>query len=107
LPWEQRELLEHHAAVGSGAVDRVAIHADRARLGGDEAAHDVQERALAAAARADDGDELALARDEAADVEHRHLAAVLAVDLADAACLERYFSFLIDQPCPERSNFTP
>src|SRR5688572_12899928 len=106
LPREQRELLEHHAAVGAGAVHRVAVDLDRT-LGRDEAAHDVQEGALAAAARADDGNELAFARAEALDVEHRHLPPVLPVDLADARGLEGYFSFWVAHPCPERSNLMP
>src|SRR6185503_1441198 len=70
LPREQRELLEHHAAVGPRAVYAAAVDLDRAGFGLDEAAHDVQERALAAAARADDGDELAVAHDEALHIEH-------------------------------------
>jgi glycine/D-amino acid oxidase-like deaminating enzyme len=86
LPGEKRELLEHHAAIGAGTVDARALHADLARVGGDEAAHDVEQRALAAAARADDGDKLALAHGEALDVEHSQAAPVLAVGLADAGC---------------------
>ena len=45
LPREERELLEHHAAVGAGAVHFLAIDLDAARLGRDESAHDVQEGA--------------------------------------------------------------
>src|SRR5256712_3630932 len=72
-PGKKRELLEHHAAVRAGAADLLAVHPDAAAaLGLDEAADDVQESALAAAARADDGDELALAHPEALDAEDRH-----------------------------------
>src|SRR5678816_4820141 len=46
-------------------------------------------RDSAAAARADDGDELAVAHGEALDVEHRQAAAVLAEALADAGRFER------------------
>src|SRR5438034_3049254 len=88
-PGKKRELLEHHAAVRAGAADLLAVHADAAAaLGLDEAADDVQEGALAAAARADDGDELALALAEPLDVEDFERPAVLAVDLGDAAGLQ-------------------
>src|SRR5467141_2927418 len=111
-PGEKRELLEHHAAVRAGAADLLAVHPDAAAaLGLDEAAEDVQEGALAAAARADDGDELALAHAEALDVEDRQRLAVLRIDLPDAGSLQRgyahFFSAATGQPCPERSNFTP
>src|SRR4051794_1702455 len=89
LPWEQRELLEHHAAVWPGAVHPPTVDLDRTGFGLDEAAHDVQQRALAAAARADDGDELPVSHGEALDVEHRQTAAVLAEALADSGGLER------------------
>ena len=82
LPGKQRELLEHHAAVGAGAAHFLAVDADRAGVGRDEAAHDVQEGALAAAARADDGDELALAGGELIDLDDGEGFAVLGVALA-------------------------
>jgi len=59
-PGKQRELLEHHAAIGAGRPDRGAVEAQLAAARGLEAADDVQERALAAARRPDDGDELVL-----------------------------------------------
>ena len=84
LPRKERELLEHHAAIGAGTMHFPAVQLDAPRLGGDEAAHDVQQRALAAAARADDGDEFALARREALDVEDLERPAVLGIALANA-----------------------
>src|SRR5262249_58340694 len=56
-PGKQGELLEHHAAVGAGRTDRSPVEMHRAGCRRLEAADDVQERALAAAGRADDGDE--------------------------------------------------
>src|SRR6266480_2484919 len=108
-PGEKRELLEHHAAVRAGAADFLAVHPDAAAaLGLDEAADDVQEGALAAAARPDDGDELALAHAEPLDVEDRQRLAVLAVDLGDAAGLQcNHWSRSTGHPCFDRSNFTP
>ena len=67
----------------------------------------MQQRALAAAARADDRDELAVAHCEALEVEDGKRAAVLGVALADAKRFERYFSRFVAHPCPERSNLTP
>src|SRR5919201_2526130 len=89
LPREERELLEHHAAVGSRAAHVAPVDADRAAVGGNEAAHDVEERALAAADRADDGDELALARREVCDVEDLERASVLGVGLLQPVDFER------------------
>src|SRR6266850_1698156 len=111
-PGEKRELLEHHAAVRAGAVYLLAVHPDAAAaLGLDEAAEDVQEGALAAAARADDGDELALAHAEPLDVEDLQRLTVPGIDLPDAGSLQRdcahIFSSATGQPWPDRSNFTP
>ena len=61
LPGKQREVLEHDAAVRPRLADRRAAHADFAGRAGHEAADHVQQRALAAAARSDDGDEFAVA----------------------------------------------
>src|SRR6267143_5052582 len=111
-PGKKRKLLEHHAAVRAGAADLLAVHSDAAAaLGLDVAAEDVQEGALAAAARADDGDELALVHAEALDVEDGQRLAVPGIDLPHAGSLQRgyahFFSAATGQPCPERSNFTP
>src|SRR4051812_16524594 len=59
-PGEQGEILKHHATVGPWRADHAAINAHRAAIAGHEAAEDVQESALAAAARADDSHELAV-----------------------------------------------
>ena len=59
-PGEEGEVLEHHAAVGTGTVHLAAVEAHRPAIARHEAAQDVEEGALAAAARADDGDELAV-----------------------------------------------
>src|SRR5262249_6914371 len=88
LPGKEREFLEHHAAVGPGAVDQPTVNTDRSGVGRDEAPHDVEQRALAAAARADDRDELAGSHREALDIQHRELAAVLVVDLPAPRSLE-------------------
>ena len=59
-PGKQRELLEHHAAIGPRRPDRTAVETQVAAAGRLEAAEDVQEGALAAARRSDDRDELVL-----------------------------------------------
>src|SRR5204862_3479693 len=59
-PGKQRELLKHHAPVRAGCPDRPSVQADVAGRGRLEAADDVQERALAAAGRSDDGYEFVL-----------------------------------------------
>src|SRR5579863_8087477 len=51
-------ILKHHAAVRTGPSDPLAVEGDAAAARMLEAADDVQERAFAAAGRADDGDEL-------------------------------------------------
>src|SRR6478735_4638728 len=111
LPRKERELLEHHAAVGPRAAHFLAVDADAAGLGGDEAADDVQERALAAAARPDHGDELALAHRELRDLDDGKGLAAALVALGDARGFQRVqglgFSALTGQPCSERSKRTP
>src|SRR5262249_45833723 len=59
-PGEQRVFLEHDAAVDAGTGDGLAADLDYAAVGGNESAQDVKQRALAAARRPDDRDELAL-----------------------------------------------
>jgi hypothetical protein len=51
------EILKHHAAVLAVAGDRLAAEADLAAGRRDEAGDDVEQRRLAAAARADDAHE--------------------------------------------------
>src|SRR6185369_13158650 len=88
-PRKQREFLEHHAAVRARRADRLALDADHAALGLDESAQDVQERALAAAARPDHGDEFAFPDAEALDIENFERLAVPRVALPDSGRVER------------------
>src|ERR1700759_580364 len=67
FPWKQREMLEYDGAVRSGATDRFIVDADTARGRPLEARHDAQAGGLAAARRADDGNEFLL-RDLEIDV---------------------------------------
>jgi hypothetical protein len=85
LPWEQRELLEHRAAVGTGPGDRLSLHTDAARRRCDEAADHVEQRRFTATGRPEDRNELALADPERYVVE-REMAAALGglVDLRHA-----------------------
>src|SRR3954454_22355848 len=57
-PRQQAELLEDHRPVGARAGDRLASQRDLTARGLDEPVDRQQQRALAAAARADDGHEL-------------------------------------------------
>src|SRR5881392_4094741 len=54
-------MLKHDAAVGTGPVKRPSLDPDRALLDRQKAADEVEEGALAAAARAEQGKELAIA----------------------------------------------
>ena len=58
-PREGGFLLEHHADRGVRAGDRLARDRDAARVAVGQAADDVEQGGLAAAGRADDGEELA------------------------------------------------
>ncbi|MCY1427207.1 hypothetical protein D9M71_430430 [compost metagenome] len=51
LPGQQGVVLEHHAALGAGALDRHAVQGDAPAAGGDEAGDQVEQRGLAAAGR--------------------------------------------------------
>src|SRR5207247_10169058 len=57
-PGQDRMLLEHDAAIGSGSLDRHPVHLDRAVPVGKQPREDVAERGLAAAAPADDRGQL-------------------------------------------------
>ena len=62
---ERRVILKHHAAVGTGASDRLAEHehfAGRGRMLRLQPGDQPQDRALAAAAGTEDAHELALVR---------------------------------------------
>ena len=53
-------VLEHHGTVGTGIVDLAVLEQNAAAAGLRQARHNIQERGLAAAGVADDGDVLAL-----------------------------------------------
>jgi len=77
-PGQQREILEHHAALAAaGPGDRVAADQDAPAIGGEEAGNGFKQGGLAAAARPDQAQELArLDRDVDAD-ERLHRTEVL------------------------------
>src|SRR6478735_5189180 len=56
-PGQQRSILEHHGPIGARAGDLSAVNVDRAARAGDQPGEGEQQRALAATARSDDGDE--------------------------------------------------
>src|SRR5262249_44216071 len=60
-PRQDRELLEHHAAIAAGAAYRLAVAFDRSLGGADEAGDGLEQRSLAAAARTHQRHELARA----------------------------------------------
>ena len=66
-------MLEHESAVRPRTCDDAAVDEDLARRQADQTVHRVEERGLAAAARADDGDELALAHVEVDAAQHLEL----------------------------------
>ena len=72
LPREQREMLEHDAAVGPGPGDRLAVDQDLAGLGREKAADEIEQRRLAAARGAEQRDEFPLAHVERHVVERQH-----------------------------------
>src|SRR4029079_444707 len=75
-PRQQPELLKHHGAVGAGAGDRLAVQADLAGVRLDQAKQHVEERALAAAGRADDRKEFAFADVDVEALQRPHRPAV-------------------------------
>ena len=75
-PRQQTELLEHHGAVLAGSGDGIAVDRHLARVGRDQPEQDVEERALAAARRTDDGNELAFLDDDVETVERGDRCAV-------------------------------
>src|SRR6185295_19159900 len=82
-PREQRELLEDHAPVGSGPHHLAAMDADLPCVARNETPEDVEQRALAASARADDRHELAVGDRQARHVEHLEGLAVSRIRLAE------------------------
>src|SRR5207248_2785521 len=69
-PVQRRVFLEHHRHVASGAGDDVAVDRDTTPRGAHQAADDVEQRRLAAAARPDHRDEPAV-HDRAGDAAYR------------------------------------
>ena len=89
-PVDQEELLEHEADRGRAQPRELAVvevgdvdagHADAPARRAIERAHDVQQRRLARARRADDADELAILDLEADSVERPHASGVLLDDV--------------------------
>src|SRR5712671_4046803 len=58
-PRQDRELLEHHAALAAGALHELAVAMDGPLSRPDETGDRLQQRGLAATARTDQGDEFA------------------------------------------------
>src|SRR5262249_33171028 len=71
-PRHQARRLEHEAVVAAGPRDLAPADPHRACALADQPADDAQQRGLAAAARAEQGDELALVEPEARVVERNH-----------------------------------
>ena len=84
--------LKHHAEVSVAQdiapgrrqiVDAIAFETNLARVGSIERGEQVQQRGLAAAARADDRDELALMHGQLDALQHRNRQRSLAITLAN------------------------
>src|SRR2546425_3726014 len=82
-PGKERELLEDHAAIRPRPGDLAAVDADLTGIRRDEAAENVEQGALAAAARADDRDELAVGDRHASEIEDLEGPAILGERLAE------------------------
>src|SRR5579875_1620582 len=84
LPGKQGKVLKDNATVGTGAGNRLAFDQDRAGLDRQKAADQIEQCALAAAARAEQRDELAVAHAERDVVERQDRAAARRpIDMAD------------------------
>src|SRR4029079_9179222 len=85
-PRQQPRVLEHEADPPVGATDRVSVERHRPGVGREQAGGDPQERALAAAVRPDQGDDLAAVDGEVEPLERveRRVAAAWEADV-DAA----------------------
>src|SRR5205085_6782578 len=87
-PREERVALEDDAAVGPGPRDRRAVQQDPAGARRQEAADEIEQRALAAAARADDGDEFLAGDREVYRLQRADRGRALAVAHRDTANVE-------------------
>ena len=72
LPGEQREVLEHDAAIGSGAGDRLALDQDFSGLGRKKPADEIEEGRLSATAWTEQRHEFALAHLERDGLKRQH-----------------------------------
>src|SRR5215470_1536406 len=72
LPGKQREVLEHDAAVGPGASDRLAFDQDAAALDREESTDQIKQRRLAAAGGAEQRQELPCAHRKRDVIEREH-----------------------------------
>src|SRR5262249_2361906 len=68
-PGQQHRALEDYSYITARAGDRLAVELDRAAAGNKQAGHQAKKRALAAAALADDSDELLIANIERETLE--------------------------------------
>src|ERR1700742_3560365 len=86
-PGKQRAFLEHHAAIGAGASNAVAVEQHFARGCLFEAGDQIEQRALAAAGGADQTDEILLGDVERQTVDglHRGAAGLRGKFLGDVA----------------------
>ena len=103
-PREEGELLEHHAAVRPRPRDLTAVNANLAGVARDEAAEDVQQRALAATARADDRDEFTVGDGQARQIEHLERPTVSRVRLAEPHDFEGEGAHVRCAPRPEEAR---
>ncbi len=95
-PWQQVRLLEHEAAVAAGAVHHMAVEPDGAAVEPDQALDDAQQRGLAAAAFADQRDDLVLVDREGDMAQHRQQRILLARPAAHAERLRHVFDRELD-----------
>ena len=72
-PWQQRVLLEHHTPIQSWSGDGLSVQQDLTRSGLGEAADQVEQGGLPAAAGADEDKELSFGRRDADVVDGHEL----------------------------------
>ncbi|MOA00108.1 hypothetical protein D3C78_1194560 [compost metagenome] len=81
LPWQQRVVLKHHAALGTRAFDGHAVEGDAPGAGFDETGNQVQQRSLATAGRAEGDQQLPGPQAQGDIRQHRfRVAGVLCAD---------------------------